>query len=57
MMNLHRIELDVYAANARADMSTRRSASSSKSPNARPVYKFGQYHDVDVMGLLEGELL
>jgi len=57
MMNLHRIELDVYATNARARHVYEKIGFKLEVTKRQALYKFGQYHDVHVMGLLEGELL
>lgn len=56
MMNLHRIELDVYAANLRARHVYEKIGFKLEVTKRQAVYKFGQYLDVHVMGLLEGEL-
>lgn len=57
MMNLHRIELEVYAGNARAQHVYEKIGFVVEGRRREGVYKFGKYHDVVVMGLLEGELL
>lgn len=56
MMNLHRIELDVYAENARARRVYERVGFREEGCRRDGLYKYGRYHDVIVMGLLEGEL-
>ena len=56
MMNLHRIQLDVYANNARGLHVYEKIGFQLEVTKRQAVYKFGQYHDVHVMGLLEGEL-
>ena len=56
MMNLHRIELKVYAANERAIHVYEKVGFRLEGRLRDAVYKFGDYQDVIVMGLLEGEL-
>jgi RimJ/RimL family protein N-acetyltransferase len=56
MMNLHRIELDVYADNLRAEHVYEKVGFRVEGRRREALYKFGRYHDVVVMGLLEGEL-
>ena len=56
MMNLHRIQLDVYAGNDRARHVYEKIGFRMEVTKRQAVYKFGAYHDVHVMGLLEGEL-
>lgn len=56
MMNLHRIQLDVYANNARGLHVYEKIGFQLEVTKRRAVYKFGHYHDVHIMGLLEGEL-
>ena len=56
MMNLHRIELDVYADNLRAQHVYEKVGFQVEGRRREALYKFGRYHDVVVMGLLEGEL-
>lgn len=56
MMNLHRIELDVYGGNDRARHVYEKIGFRLEVTKREAVYKFGVYHDVHVMGLLEGEL-
>lgn len=56
MMNLHRIELDVYADNARARRVYENVGFATDGVRRDAVFKFGRYQDVVVMGLLEGEL-
>ena len=55
-MNLHRIELDVYADNLRAQHVYEKVGFRVEGRRREALYKFGRYHDVIVMGLLEGEL-
>ena len=57
MMNLHRIQLDVYAGNERARHVYEKIGFKPEVTKRQAVYKFGRYMDVQVMGLLEGELL
>src|SRR5512139_2599073 len=56
MMNLQRIELLVYAANRRAAHVYEKVGFTLEVTRREAIYKFGEYHDVHVMGLLEGEL-
>lgn len=56
LMNLHRIQLDVYADNARGLHVYEKIGFQLEVTKREAVYKFGRYHDVHVMGLLEGEL-
>ena len=56
MMNLHRIELDVYAENLRAIRVYEKVGFAHEGVRRQAHYKFGRYHDVLVMGLLRGEL-
>lgn len=56
-MNLHRIELEVYAPNVRARTVYERVGFQVEGCRRQANYKFGQYQDVIVMGLLEGELI
>ena len=56
MMNLHRIELEVYADNLRAQHVYEKVGFQVEGRRREALYKFGRYHDVIVMGLLEGEL-
>lgn len=56
MMNLHRIELDVYATNERARRVYEKVGFKLEGVRREAVYKFGRYQDVFVMGMLEGEL-
>ncbi len=56
MMNLHRIELEVYAANERAVHVYEKVGFVTEGRRRDAVYKFGRYEDVLIMGLLEGEL-
>ena len=56
MMNLHRIELDVFADNARARRVYEKVGFKLEGCRREAIFKFGRYHDVMVMGLLAGEL-
>ena len=56
MMNLHRIELEVYAPNARARRVYEKVGFHTEACRRKARYQNGQYLDVVVMGLLEGEL-
>lgn len=56
MMNLHRIELEVYADNARAIHVYEKVGFQIEGTRRQAMFKFGRYQDVHVMGLLEGEL-
>lgn len=56
MMNLHRIELEVYAENARARHVYEKVGFQIEGVRRQATYKFGRYMDVVVMGLLAGEL-
>jgi RimJ/RimL family protein N-acetyltransferase len=56
MMNLHRIELFVYAENARAQHVYEKVGFRVEGRRREALWKFGRYHDVIVMGLLEDEL-
>ncbi|MBE0610648.1 MAG: GNAT family N-acetyltransferase, partial [Dehalococcoidia bacterium] len=56
MMNLHRIQLEVYANNARARHVYEKVGFVLEGCRRQALYKFGRYHDVLVMSLLEGEL-
>jgi RimJ/RimL family protein N-acetyltransferase len=56
MMNLHRIELEVIAGNERARKVYERVGFRTEGCRREALYKFGRYHDVIRMGLLEGEL-
>ena len=56
MMNLQRIELDVYADNARAVHVYGKLGFRLEGTRRRALFKFGRYHDVHLMGLLESEL-
>jgi RimJ/RimL family protein N-acetyltransferase len=55
-MNLHRIELDVYADNVRAIRVYEKVGFKHEGTRRQALYKYGAYHDVLLMGLLEGEL-
>jgi RimJ/RimL family protein N-acetyltransferase len=56
-MNLHRIQLDVYANNERARHVYERIGFQVEGRRREAVYKYGRYDDIIVMGLLEGELV
>ena len=56
IMNLHRIQLDVYAGNQRAQHVYEKVGFRIEARKRQGIYKFGAYQDVLVMGLLEGEL-
>ncbi len=56
MMNLHRIQLDVYEGNARAQHVYEKVGFQVEAVRRQAHYKFGHYMNVVVMGLLEGEL-
>ena len=55
-MNLHRIELEVYAANERAIRVYEKVGFRIEARRRDAVYTRGAYQDVLMMGLLEGEL-
>jgi RimJ/RimL family protein N-acetyltransferase len=57
MMNLHRIELDVYEDNPRAIRCYEQLGFRHECRLRDANYRFGQYTDVLVMGLLRGELV
>jgi RimJ/RimL family protein N-acetyltransferase len=56
MMNLHRIELEVFEPNKRAQAVYERVGFTHEGRRREARFKFGAYSDVLVMGLLEGEL-
>ncbi|MEP7215880.1 MAG: GNAT family protein [Anaerolineaceae bacterium] len=56
MMNLHRIELEVFAENVRAIHVYEKVGFRMEGTRRQAVFKFGRYQDIHVMGLLEGEL-
>ena len=56
MMNLHRIELEVYAENERARKVYERVGFRVEGTRRDAIFKYGRYQDIVVMGLLEGEL-
>ena len=56
MMNLHRIELDVYAENLRAVRVYENVGFVVEACRRRANFQFGRYHDLLTMGLIEGEL-
>jgi len=57
MMNLHRIQLEVYAENERARKVYERVGFQVEGVRREAMYKWGRYMDVVMMGLLEGELV
>ncbi len=57
MMNLHRIELHVYAENARAIRCYEKVGFKHEGRARDAVYSYGKYQDMLIMSLLEGELL
>lgn len=56
MMNLHRIELHVYEGNQRARRVYEKVGFVEEGRLREAHFSYGQYQDVIVMGLLEGEL-
>jgi RimJ/RimL family protein N-acetyltransferase len=56
MMNLHRIQLDVHAGNERAIHVYEKVGFKHEGRRRAAAFKFGRYHDILIMGLLEGEL-
>ena len=56
MMNLHRIQLEVYDGNDRARHVYEKVGFKHEVTKRQAIYKLGQYRDVHIMGLLEGEL-
>ncbi|MEX0782319.1 MAG: GNAT family protein [Dehalococcoidia bacterium] len=56
-MNLHRIELEVYAGNERARHVYEKVGFQVEARRRQAHFKYGKYMDVYLMGLLEGELL
>ena len=56
-MNLHRIELDVYAGNERALHVYEKVGFRVEGRRRDALFKYGRYHDIVAMGLLEGELV
>lgn len=56
MMNLHRIQLEVYAPNERARRVYEKVGFAVEGRLREALFKYGRYHDVFVMSLLEGEL-
>ena len=56
MMNLHRVQLDVYANNLRAQHVYEKVGFRVEVRKRNAIYKLGAYQDVLVMGILEGEL-
>lgn len=57
MMNLHRIQLEVFAENERARHVYEKVGFRAEGRRREAFFKYGSYSDVVVMGLLEGELL
>jgi RimJ/RimL family protein N-acetyltransferase len=57
MMNFHRIELEVVAGNQRARRVYEKVGFRLEGCRREALYKFGRYHDILVMGLLEGEII
>lgn len=55
-MNLHRIQLEVYASNQRARKVYERVGFQVEGVRRQAIYKYGAYDDIVMMGLLEGEL-
>ncbi len=56
MMNLHRIQLEVYAPNERARHVYEKVGFVLEGRLRDALFKYGRYRDVFVMSLLEGEL-
>lgn len=56
MMNLHRIELWVFAENERAVRLYERLGFQREGTRRQAAWKFGRWHDLHLMALLEGEL-
>jgi RimJ/RimL family protein N-acetyltransferase len=56
MMGLHRIELEVFEENERAIRLYERLGFRHEGIRRQAVFKFGCFHDIKHMGLLEGEL-
>jgi RimJ/RimL family protein N-acetyltransferase len=56
MMNLHRIELDVYPANSRAIRVYEKVGFRTEGHLRQAIFKSGEYRDLILMGLLKGEL-
>lgn len=56
-MNLHRIELDVYDGNDRARHVYEKVGFKHEATKRDALWKRGRFHDIHVMGLLEGELI
>lgn len=56
-MNLHRIQLEVYADHARARRVYERVGFRVEGQLRDGTFRYGRYQDVVVMGLLEGELV
>jgi RimJ/RimL family protein N-acetyltransferase len=57
MMNLHRIELDVFADNERAIRVYEKVGFRREGLRRDAYFSHGRYRDIVVMGLLEGELI
>lgn len=56
MMNLHRIELEVFAGNHRAYRVYERLGFVLEGTRRDGIFKAGRYHDLHIMSVLEGEL-
>jgi RimJ/RimL family protein N-acetyltransferase len=56
MMNLHRIQLEVFASNARAIHVYEKVGFQQEGRRREAYFKYGRYDDVVIMGILEGEL-
>lgn len=56
VMNLHRLELDVYAFNERARRVYEKVGFQLEARRREAIFRAGRYEDVLTMGLLEGEL-
>jgi RimJ/RimL family protein N-acetyltransferase len=55
MMNLHRIELDVFAGNERAIRVYEHAGFQREGLRRQAIFKAGRYHDIIAMGLLRDE--
>jgi RimJ/RimL family protein N-acetyltransferase len=56
MMNLHRIQLDVFSENLRAIHVYKKVGFQVEGTRREAFFQYGRYLDIVVMGLLEGEL-
>jgi RimJ/RimL family protein N-acetyltransferase len=56
MMNLHRIQLEVFRGNERAIHVYEKVGFRVEGHRREAFWKYGRYHDLTMMGLLEGEL-